>query len=97
MLLATLLRLLRIGVLVRFELVAVEGGAAGVPALADAFFHSAAALFDQVADVPFGDALLGAAGEDRGGVGGHWLVGGEEADVALFEVSLDPSRVGGHA
>ena len=96
-LLAAIARLLRVGMLVRFELVAVGGGAAGMPALADALFHAAAALLDQVADVPLGDALLDAAGEDRGRVRGHRLVRGEEGDVALLEVALDPGRVGGHA
>ena len=67
--------LVGVGVGVGFELVAVGGRAAGVPALADALFHAAAALFDQVADVPFGDALFDAAGEDRGRVAGHRLVG----------------------
>ena len=95
-LLAALARLLRVGVVVRVELVAVGGGPAGVPALADALFHAAPALLDQVADVPLGDALLDAAGEDRGRVRGHRLVGGEEGDVALFEVVLDPGRVRRH-
>jgi hypothetical protein len=48
--------------LVRVECVAIGRGTTGVPALADALFHAAPALLDQVADVPLGDALLDAAG-----------------------------------
>ena len=34
---------------------------------------------------------------DRGRVGGHRLVGRKQRDVCLFEVAVDPGRVGGHA
>nr|WP_236262161.1 hypothetical protein [Conexibacter woesei] len=92
-----LARLMRVGVLVRFERKAVRDRAARVPALPDAFLHPAPALLDQIAHVPLGDALLDAAGEDRGRVGDHRLVGREEADVELFKLALDPGGVGGHA
>ncbi|HEY4280556.1 MAG TPA: hypothetical protein VGM91_20200 [Conexibacter sp.] len=92
-----LARLVRVGVLVRFEGEAVRDRAARVPALPDAFLHPAPAFLDQVAYVPLGDALLHAAGEDRGRVGDHRLVCGEEADVELFKLALDPGGVGGHA
>src|SRR5581483_6548417 len=54
------------------------------------------ALLDQVADLPPGDPLLYAPGEDRGGVRGHRLVGGVESEVAVLELALDARRVGGH-
>jgi len=96
MLLLSLPGFVRVGVRVLLEAVAVRDGAAGVPALAGALLHAAAALLDQVAHVPLGDVLLDAAGEDRGGVGGHRLVGGEEADVALLELALYLGGIGGH-
>lgn len=89
--------LLRVGVGVLFELVAVGDGTAHVPALTRAFFHPAAASLDEVAHVPLGHALFDAAGEDRGGAGAHRLVGGEQADVVVFELAFDAGGVGGHA
>jgi hypothetical protein len=88
--------LVRVRVRVALEPVPVGDRAAGVPALADALFHAAAALLDQIAHVPLGDSLLDAAREDGGGVRDHRLVACEEADVELFEFALDPRRVRGH-
>jgi hypothetical protein len=56
-----------------------------------------AALLDQVAHVPLGDALLHPSREDGCRVRGHRLVACEQSDVALLELALDPGRVGGHA
>ncbi|HZR93030.1 MAG TPA: hypothetical protein VFA44_11575 [Gaiellaceae bacterium] len=92
-----LARLVRVGMRVGLEPVAVRNGAAGVPALADALLHAAAALLDQVADVPLGDALLDPASEDGCRVGDHRFVRREQTDVELFEVALDTGCVRGHA
>lgn len=89
--------LVRIGVGVLLQLVAVGDAPAGVPALADALLHPAAALLDEVAHVPLSDALLYPAREDRGGVRGHRLVGSEQSDVAAFKFALYARRVGRHA
>lgn len=68
-----------------------------MPALTDALLHAAAALLDQVTDVPLRNALLDAAGENGGGIRGHRLVGGEQRDIEAFEVAFDPGGVRGHA
>jgi hypothetical protein len=76
--------------------VTVRDWSARVPALQHALLHPTAALLDQVPDVPLGDALLDAAGKDRGGVRGERLVGCEQSDVALLELALDLRGVCGH-
>lgn len=76
--------LVRVGVGVLLELVAVRDRPAGVPALAHGLLHAAAALFEQVAHVPLGDALLDAAREDRGRVRDHRLICGKQADTVLL-------------
>jgi hypothetical protein len=88
--------LVRVGVGVLLELVAVGDRPAGVPALAHRLLHPATALFEQIAHIPLGDALLDAAREDRGRVRDHRLVGGEQPDTVLLEFLLDSGGVGCH-
>ena len=95
-LLAPLAGLLRVGVRVGLQGVAVGGGAAGVPTLAHRLFHAGAAALDQVAHVPLGDPLLDTPREDRRGARVERLIGGEERHVALLQLALDPRAIGGH-
>jgi hypothetical protein len=89
-------RLMRIRVGVGLQGVPVRCRAAGVPSLADALLHPAAALLEQVPYVPLRDALLHPPSEDRRCVRDHRLVGGEQSHADALQFLFDPCRVCGH-
>jgi hypothetical protein len=86
----------RVGMPMLLQQVTIWCSAAGVPALADALLHPAAAALDQVAHVPLRDALLDPPGEDRGCVGGHRLISSEQPNISSFEITLDSCRICRH-
>src|SRR5690348_7471752 len=76
-----------------FADVAVEDGAAGMPALVYRLDHAVAALFEEVGDVELGERLLDASRENRCRVQRQRLVGREDRYVITEQLFLDRGRV----